>query len=360
MKNTRRKKTELAAKKQYALDSTLWTGDNVIVANAIQFGVQNLQMNAKRVVYLGLSKIELARPGSAGMTANGWEVNLHASDFGNIFNIHESNVYELMELGVRQLLKKIVEFEYIDTKTNQVIGVAIPWVSAATYIKNTGTIKLAFNNHLTPYITRMAAKSGGYTIQKIKQSGGIRSVRGWRLFDILTTQRDTGILKITVPDLMHALEVKKKDDEGTVDYYEFKRKILIPAINDITENARISIDFEEMKIGRKIVSLDFKFRDLIIQSTDTNRNEMTVISSEKYSSEEDYAEKLAESRADTARIANMLNEQRQLAARRNNADDSENHPPENVSNDDSFDDYDDIPFDNPDPLFEYRTQRSLA
>ncbi len=344
-KGTRKTKAELSTKKQYALDSTLWTGDNVIVANAIQLGVQNLQMNSKRVIYLGLSKIERAHPGSACITPNGWEVDLHASDFGNIFNITDNHVYEFMELGVRQLVKKIVEFEYIDTRTNEVVGVNIPWVSAATYLKHTGTIKLIFNNHLTPYITRMAAKTGGYTIQKIKQSGGIRTIRGWRLFDMLTTQRDTGTLKISVSDLMRALEVKKKEDEEKVDYYEFKRKILMPAINDIMENAKVLIEFAEKKNGRRIVSLDFKFRDLIDTPADSSEHAGAAVQSEQRLIQEDYAIQLAESREDTARIAKMLEAQKQLAARNNIDYDSANdsiHEPRGFE-DFPFDDENDTP-----------------
>jgi plasmid replication initiation protein len=344
-KGTRKSKAELSTQKQYALDSTLWAGDNVIVANAIQLGVQNLQINAKRVVYLGLSKIEFARPGSACMTENGWEVELTASDFGETFNLHENNVYEWMKLGVSQLMKKMVAFSYIDSTTKLLVEVELPWVGAASYINQTGTIRLAFNNHLTPYITRMAAKTGGYTIQKIKQSGGIRTIRGWRLFDMLTTQRDTGTLKISVSDLMRALEVKKKEDEEKVDYYEFKRKILMPAINDIMENAKVIIEFDEKKNGRRIVSLDFKFRDLIDTPADSSEHAGAAVQSEQRLIQEDYAIQLAESREDTARIAKMLEAQKQLAARNNIDYDSANdsiHQPRGFE-DFPFDDENDTP-----------------
>lgn len=252
------RKQKLIEAKQYALDSTLWTGDNVIVSNAIQYGVQNLQMNAKRVVYLGLSKIETKRAGEAELTRHGWGVKLYAKDFAQIFNIHESNVYEMMALGVDQLLKKIVDFEYIDSTTNKMVYRAFPWVAGAEYIKDEGKITLVFNDNLSPYITRMAASLGGYTIQKIKQSGGIRTVRGWRLFDLLTTQRDTGILKIGVEKLIKSLEVTEKMAE---DYHDFKRKVLLPAIADIESNAKLSITFDETKRGRKISTLTFRFKD---------------------------------------------------------------------------------------------------
>ena len=256
------RKQELIEAKQYALNSALWTGDNVIVANAIQLGVQNLQMNAKRVVYLGLSKIETKRVNEAALTSTGWRINLYAKDFAEIFNIHESNVYELMSLGVDQLLKKIVEFDFIDSATNKVNECKFPWVRDALYIKDEGKIELAFNDLLTPYITRIASKLGGYTIQKIKQSGGIKSVRGWRLFDLLTTQRDTGVLKISTSHLFKALEVGEKMSK---DYYDFKRFILEPAIKDIKENAKVNISFEETKSGRRISNLTFRFSDVTPQ-----------------------------------------------------------------------------------------------
>ncbi len=216
-------------------------------------------MNAKRVVYLGLSKIETKRAGEAELTRHGWGVKLYAKDFAQIFGIHESNVYEFMSLGVDQLLKKIVDFDYIDSTTGNVVYRAFPWVAGAEYIKNEGKISLVFNDSLTPYITRLAANLGGYTIQKIKQSGGIRTIRGWRLFDLFTTQRDTGILKISVDKLMSSLELN--DKENKYEYYDFKRFVLNPAILDIQKHAQLIIDLEETRSGRKITTLTFRFKD---------------------------------------------------------------------------------------------------
>jgi hypothetical protein len=251
-------KAKLVEAKQYALDSTLWTGDNVIVANAIQFGVQHLQLNAKRVVYLGLSKIDPQRESEARLTPHGWGVNLYAKNFSEIFGIIDEHVYELMALGVAQLLRKTVTFEYIDSETQKVVECEFPWCSSASYIKGEGRIELVFNDLMTPFITRLAAKTGGYTLQKIKQSGGIRSLNGWRLFDLLTTQRDNGILKIATYKLMTAMEVTEKTAS---DYYTFKRSVLLPAIDDIQKNAKLHITFEEAKSGRRITSLTFKFKD---------------------------------------------------------------------------------------------------
>jgi plasmid replication initiation protein len=280
-------KNELIAKKSYALNSNLWKGDNVIVANAIQLGVQNLQINSKRIVYLGLSKIEKHRAGEAEFVAHDdksrWSVTLTAKDFAETFNMHENNVYDFMRLGVDQLLKKDVHFSYIDQNTDQVKEVKVPWVVYAEYLAKTGTVQIVFNDYLTSYITRIASSFGGYTIQKIKQSGGIRTLRGWRLFDLLTTQRDTGVFTITKAKLYETLEVK-----GEIEYFEFKRSILDPAIKDIRENAKVDTVYEEKKTGRRITSLIFKFKDDANASGIEKIPETTVNQESPFADTEEY------------------------------------------------------------------------
>lgn len=101
---------------------------------------------------------------------------------------------------------------------------------------------------------------GGYTpinIVIFLSLGNSNAQRIYELLRLWTRPNQEKIIEYTVDDLKMYMELENKYKR----YPDFNRRVLKPAVKELNEKAKLEIEIEEIKSGRKVVSLRFKVKD---------------------------------------------------------------------------------------------------
>jgi plasmid replication initiation protein len=335
-------------KKPKAMDLNLWEGDNVIMSKALTTGIHRLDLNGKRIAALAMSQIKQEK--TAEMVDQSYCVEISASNYAKIFNLKKSDVYLSMQRGVRDLMKSYVRLNLKETDA-KFDKVEIPWVQMVGYAEKEGKVRVEFNRLLTPHITRFInQENGGYALYKIEQAGKLKSVYAWRLFEMISQYRDTGWMTISVDELHRVLEPAKSLREN---FGKFRLYCLAPAVLELKEKSKLLVSVEYEQTGRKVTRVKFTFKDDpdYVKEVKAKQEAKSEQKTNAPHVELDYASQLAESREDTARIAKMLEAQKQLTARNNIDYGSAN---DNTQQPTGFDDF---PFDDENDTPEQRLEK---
>lgn len=131
------------------------------------------------------------------------------------------------------------------------------WISAAEYIPGEGVIEFTFSQKLKPYLLDMKDK---FTTYKLGYVLLLRSVYGIKLYEIAkmwSGAKSPNAFKYELDEFKKILGV---GEDSYPLYADFKRRAIIPAIKEINEKTDLTLDFKEIKKGRKVVALDFKIK----------------------------------------------------------------------------------------------------
>jgi plasmid replication initiation protein len=104
-----------------------------------------------------------------------------------------------------------------------------------------------------PYLKQVKQKFVLYNLKEVANFGSLYSTR---LYELLQEFKDTGWLVKSVKQLREVFAVGKKYSA----YKDFKLKTFAHAVNEINvQYPTMKLRFEEIKEGRKVVSIDFRF-----------------------------------------------------------------------------------------------------
>ena len=84
----------------------------------------------------------------------------------------------------------------------------------------------------------------------------LRSVYSWRLLELLTRFESTGTAEYTIEDFCASMEATEKQ---AADFAAVRRKIIEPAVKELTEKDGWLIQWQPIKAGRKVKALRFTF-----------------------------------------------------------------------------------------------------
>jgi plasmid replication initiation protein len=116
-----------------------------------------------------------------------------------------------------------------------------------------GKIELAFWHELASQLFEL---NGLFTSYRLSHVSALRSLYSWRLFDLLMQFRKTGWLKIPIADFYHAVEAPERYRSNSG---QLRRAVIEPTVKEIREKDGLDLTWEAIKIGRKVVMLEFRF-----------------------------------------------------------------------------------------------------
>ena len=130
----------------------------------------------------------------------------------------------------------------------------IPICSFAEYNNKEGSLTIEFNEHIMPYLAQVKQKFVLYNLKEIANFGSLYSTR---LYELIQEFKDTGYIIKSVAQLREIFAVGKKFP----DYYDFKRYTFAHAVDEINSQYEMNLRFEELKEGRRVVSIRFEFTE---------------------------------------------------------------------------------------------------
>ena len=177
------------------------------------------------------------------------EHTITAKEFSEFFNTDISNSYRLLKKAIDKLMKADISLERPENQSVIKINIC----SKAEYIKKSGRIHVEFTDSIMPYLSQVRKKFVLYNLKEIANFGSLYTTR---LYELIQEFQQTGYMIKSIEQLKKVFGVKNKFKL----YKDFKRRTFEHACQEINDNYKMNLDFEEIKDGRKVVAIKFIFK----------------------------------------------------------------------------------------------------
>ncbi len=225
---------------------------SVTMSRALAASAHGLTLNEARVMMLATCCIDPRKSPYAYAKDGYVKVRVTAEEFAKLANLEPNArgetpmaAYDGLKAGCEKL------FDRRATWRDGPLQIRLAWVWKATYHDGEGWAEVCFSPDMTPHLFMLSQKFVRYRLDLAR---GLRSTYSVNLLRLLMTQKDTGLLAITLDDFKHAMEVPV-----TYRFADIKRRVIDMSIKELEEKADILIQCQEIKRGRSVYSLRFTF-----------------------------------------------------------------------------------------------------
>lgn len=236
--------------------------NNLIVKdNALIEASHKLNEVEQRLILLAILKAR--EVGDTAEQLMNKELEIHASDYMQAFNVDKTTAYRTLKAAVIGLYEAEWGYKYTNNKGNLVVRYE-RFTQSAEYVENEATVKFMFSYAIIPYLVELEKR---FTTYEIEQVGNLQSRYAMRLYEFLVQFKSTGKLKITLEELRFRLGLL---DSEYKTMGNFKMRVLDLAVKQINEHTNIKVEYTQKKRGRIIESFEFTFTEK------TNKKEKLV------------------------------------------------------------------------------------
>lgn len=170
---------------------------------------------------------------------------IHLGELSEFLGLKTQSMY----VEAKKITRRLREREIIIQEPTGELQIG--WISSAKYLESEGSVRLRFDPALKPYLLALKSQFTSFHLDIIIHFKSSYSIR---IYQLLKQYESIGKRKFRVVDLREILGIQP--DEYTR-YNDFKRKVINPAFKEINSKSDISFKFEELKEGKRIVSLLF-------------------------------------------------------------------------------------------------------
>lgn len=222
----------------------------VTMANTIVRASHNLNLSEKRLISAALAASDTT-DARAINDERFWTVKLSAMEYAEAFGVSLDTAYEQLKEGADKLLTRlIVRCE----KGRNSEELKHQWLLRAKYQPGRGTVTITWHPDLRPFVFCLRRE---FTTYKLKHAAALRSVYSWRLFENLKSWDGAGVWNPSLEQFNHAMDAPQNYREN---FKELRRRVIDPAVKELTEKNNLVVEWEPSKEGRKVVGLRFRFR----------------------------------------------------------------------------------------------------
>ena len=168
-------------------------------------------------------------------------------------DVDVKSAYAQVQNAIRKISKR-----WITLVDNEQELTEVPLVNKRTYFKKEGRFHIEFHEDLMPYIANLKSR---YTKYELVNIGAFTSTHTIRLYELCSQYKKIGQREIKLETLKDWLQISDKYQQ----IKDFKKRVLIPAIEEINAKSDLMVSFEPIKQGRTITA--FKFTILIKKKT---------------------------------------------------------------------------------------------
>lgn len=222
-------------------------GNLVVKTNQLNSALQNLSLPEIRIVQLAIVD---ARETNTGLSTDK-PLRIDALRYAEMFETTRQNGYKRMKEAEETLFNR--RFSYIDDDGKVVKS---RWIQQVRYLDDEGAIELVFTLAVVNGISRIDGAEDFFTSYLLEQTASMDSIYSVRLYELLVQW------KAAKQTPMFALD-KFRDQLGVgIEEYkamnDFKKRVLLVAIDEINEKSDIKVSYEQVKKGRSIAGFKFK------------------------------------------------------------------------------------------------------
>ncbi|MEY2842508.1 MAG: replication protein [Pseudomonadota bacterium] len=226
----------------------------VTMSNALTRAGQGLSLAEKRLVMLAVSSLNSRRPTQPGELPT---TKVTAIAYADEFGVDPCTAYEALQDASKALYNRSITFFEPAYKRNgqplKPTRIDMRWVGECHYDKGEGSVTLAWWPRLLPSLTGLKSQFTSYQLQ---QASALRSAYSWRLLELLTRFKSTGVAEYSIEDFAASMDATEKQ---RADFAAIRRKIIEPAVKELTEKDGWKIKWEPVKAGRRVATVRFTF-----------------------------------------------------------------------------------------------------
>ena len=223
----------------------------VVKDNALINASYNLELTEQRLIMLAIIN---ARESGQGITADS-KLEIHASDYANLFNVSIDASYKALREAVNNLFNRQFSYTAEYKRTGKIGVVRSRWVSRIFYVDDLALLEITFAPDVVPLVTRLEEH---FTSYQAKQVAHLTSKYATRLYELLIAWREVGkVPQIEISTFRNRLGLLENEYTAMSD---FKKRVLEPSIKQINEHTDITVTYEQQKKGRLISGFSFKLK----------------------------------------------------------------------------------------------------
>lgn len=229
----------------------------VTMNNALVRAGHGLSLSEKRLVMLAVSKLNSAKVMKAGEVLPSVKITAH--EYARTYGLDPNSgvAYEALKDAAKNLFdRRITFFEPAHKRGTKSLQATIRndmrWVGRCKYHDGEGWVQFAWWPDLLPCLMGLKRQ---FTTYKLQQASALRSVYSWKLLELLSRFKSTGQAEYTIEDFKASMEAPP----SLSDFAQLKRRVIDPAVQELSAKDGWSIEWEPIKAGRKVNALRFSF-----------------------------------------------------------------------------------------------------
>ncbi len=215
----------------------LITKDNVL----IHVASSNLSVNEQRIISLCLAKWD-----SREKIPDNREFIITVDDFCTDIGVSKDAAHKALDEAVKNLYERTIFLDPNNPDSQ------MRWLAAKIYRKQNSEISLYFSQAIIPLISGLENCFTSYKLKDIVQFECSYSVR---FYELLMSWKNKNEIKVDVIWIREVLQLGNKYP----DFYDLKKRVILPALADINKSSNLNVSYEQIKKGKVIWSLIFKY-----------------------------------------------------------------------------------------------------
>lgn len=227
----------------------------VSMSNALTRAGHGLTLAEKRIIGAAVSKLDSRKPLGPGEVPT---TRITAAEYAETFGVDTATAYEQLRGAAKQLYSRSITFYQAahrrKGKPLPPTKVQMRWVGQVHYQQGEGWVELYWWPKLLPHLTGLRRQFTSYQLQ---QATALRSAYSWRLLELLMRFESTGWAEYTIEDFCTAMDATEKQ---RADFAAIRRKIIEPAVKELTEKDGWLINWKPVKAGRRVKAVRFDFK----------------------------------------------------------------------------------------------------
>ena len=175
-------------------------------------------------------------------------IELSAQNFAKMINANIDQIYRDATDLAMALMSKKINFKYIDEKGKPAFEMQT-FLTSMSY--KSGVIKIGINPFVLPYFLEIKERFTEFNLRYLIAMG---SSYGIKLYKLLKQYQTIGSRTLTIDEIRAQLGI---NPEKYGRYDNLKRKVIETAKRHINDHTDIQIEYNEIKLGRKVHKLNF-------------------------------------------------------------------------------------------------------
>jgi len=233
-------------------------GDNwVTMSNTLTRAGHGLNLSEKRLIMMGVSKLDSLKFKKNEEMKGVHRTKITAKEYAECFDVDINTAYDQLKSGADKLYERSICF-YVEAfnRKGDAISPTVKkrrWIGGADYQKDEGWIELSWNPDISPHLFNIRKN---FTSYQLKQASALRCQHSWKLLELLMRFQSTGVAKYTIEDFCVSMDATEKQ---RANFAFVRRRIIEPAVKELTEKDNWEIHWEAIKAGRKVKEIKFIF-----------------------------------------------------------------------------------------------------